>query len=404
MSMDKKYTIKYAAVQGFYLAAFCSLLGFTAIFLLDKGYTNSEIGIIIALSNVIAVILQPLIASLADKYKKITLKAIIRVWIFIIFLTCLGLGLLKEASILVSAFITLAIVGILVVQPFINTVSVQLEERGIFVNFGVARACGSLAYAMVSTVMGILLKYYPPALIPFATVILTVGVLGSISILLGEKKVIRGIEKSKKREKDTDATMEKTETTEAQSLVAFLMSHKRFFSFLIGVTFIFYFHALSCNYLFQIIESVGGDSANMGVASAISAVVELPVMILFIKIVQRISCKTLLRISGVFFAIKSILFFAGTSVNMIYVAQLFQVGGYALFVPASVYYVSKLLNRADMVKGQSLVTTAITLGGVFASVATGWILDNYGARTTLFVGAVVAIIGVISMSFSVEDV
>lgn len=395
MSDNKKYTIKYAAVQGFYWAAFCSLLGFTAIFLLDRGYTNSEIGIIIALSNVAAVFLQPIIASLADKYEKITLKGIIWVGAAIILLTSAGLTIAGGASFLVSAFITFSLIGIMVIQPFVNTMSVQLEERGIFINFGVCRACGSFCYAMVSTVMGILLKYNPTALIPFSAAILTLGLFASVGVLAGHK----GEWKAGRLNKKKDAQEKK-----AQGLVSFLVSHKKFFVFLIGITFIFYYHVLSCNFLYQIIENVGGDSASMGVASSISAVMELPAMIFFIKLVQRVSCKTLLRISGLFFAVKSILYFMAGSVGMIYAAQLFQAGGYALFIPASVYYVSKLLDRADMVKGQSLVTTAITLGGVFASVVGGKMLDDYGAGMTLLVGAVVAVIGVISMSVSVEDV
>ena len=188
MSTEKKYTIQYAAVQGFYWVAFCSLLGFTAVFLLDRNYTNSEIGIIIALSNVLAVFLQPLFASMADKYEKITLKAIICAWSAIILFVCMGLVFMRGASLLVSAFITLALVGVLVIQPFVNTISVQLEERGIFINFGVCRACGSLCYAAASTVIGVLLKYYPVTLIPFSTAIFAIGLLGCVVILLGQQK------------------------------------------------------------------------------------------------------------------------------------------------------------------------------------------------------------------------
>lgn len=393
MSADKKYTIKYAAVQGFYWAAFCSLLGFTAVFLLDKGYTNSEIGIVIALSNVIAVFLQPLIASLADKHERLTLKSIIWLWAAILILVSAGLVFFRGVSLILSVFITVAIVAIMVIQPFINTISVRLEEQGIAVNFGVCRACGSLSYALVSTIIGMLLKHYPTSIIPFSTIVLILGLFISVGILSGRKKFSEGqILKRREQEK------------KAQSLGDFLLSHKKFSGFLIGVTLIFYYHILSNNFLFQIIENVGGDSSNMGIASAICAVVELPVMIFFIKIVKKADCHILLRISGIFFAAKSILYLLAGSVGMIYATQLLQVGGYALFIPASVYYVGKLLDRADMVKGQSLVTTAITLGGVFASVIGGKMLDDYGVGPTLFVGAVVALIGVISMSMSVEKV
>lgn len=71
------------------------------------------------------------------------------------------------------------------------------------------------------------------------------------------------------------------------------------------------------------------------------------------------------------------LYFA-TNMIMIYLAQVCQMFAYALFVPASVYYVNEKIAVADRVKGQSLVTTSMTLSGVFANFAGGIMLDALG--------------------------
>lgn len=397
MTTDRKYTIKYAAVHGFYWAAFCSLLGFTAVFLLDKGFTNLEIGIVIAVSNVAAVFLQPLVAGMADRNAGLSVRKIIGYGTGILVLAAAGLILANRAFVLSAVLMAIAVIVITVMQPFINTMAVQMEEKGVHVNFGLCRACGSLSYAFVSAVLGMLLKSSSVVIIPAAAAALTLLLFISTTALTAFAMEAGNGEEERK-------AGEKGQPVKAQGLLSFLLSHKRFLLFLIGISFIFYFHVISCNYLIQIVLNVGGDSGDMGMASAVSAVVELPAMILFSGLVKRFGCRSLLRVSGLFFVIKSILFFTAQSVGMIYAAQLLQAGGYAIFIPASVYYVGRLLDKADMMKGQSLVTTAVTLGGVFSSIIGGRLLDRYGVRTTLFTCVALTVIGAVCMAWGAEEV
>ena len=89
---------------------------------------------------------------------------------------------------------------------------------------------------------------------------------------------------------------------------------------------------------------------------------------------------------------------------MIYYAEILQIGSYALFIPASVYYVSRLFKKEDMVKGQSMVTTAMTLGGVFASLIGGFLMDEYGTHQMMLVAVLLAFLGVIILIFSTEKI
>ncbi|UTY39066.1 MFS transporter [Allocoprobacillus halotolerans] len=78
---------------------------------------------------------------------------------------------------------------------------------------------------------------------------------------------------------------------------------------------------------------------------------------------------------------------------MIYVAQLMQMGAYALFIPSAVYYVKKKMYAADINKGQSLVTMAMTLSEIFANLIGGVLLDIVGVRSVLLIGVVIFVIG-----------
>ena len=89
---------------------------------------------------------------------------------------------------------------------------------------------------------------------------------------------------------------------------------------------------------------------------------------------------------------------------MIYMAQVLQMGAYALFVPASVYYVNQIIEKNDMVKGQSFLTTSMTLAGVFASLAGGILLDMIGVHESLLLGAIVSVVGVVLGFLTLEKV
>ena len=190
---------------------------------------------------------------------------------------------------------------------------------------------------------------------------------------------------------------------EAQSVWVLLRNNKRFGLLLIGISLIFYTHMITSNYLIQIIENVGGNSSHMGIASSIAAIVELPAMIFFVKLVKKVKCHTLLRLAGVVFGLKYVALYLANSVAMIYIAQVLQCASYALFIPASVHYVSKLFGKADTVKGQSLITTATTLGNVFASLIGGRILDLYGTEEMMLVAVIVALVGVVLLGIGVEN-
>lgn len=397
MKTNRQYTITYAAVHGFYWAAFGALLGFTAVFLLDKGFSNLQIGMVIALSNVAAVFLQPLIAGMADKHEGISVKKIIGWGTAALTLASAGLIIMNHVFWAAAVFMAIAVIAITVMQPFVNTLAVQMEQNGICVNFGLCRACGSLSYALVTAVLGLLLAYASVEIIPLAAVFLTLLLFLSTALLS-----VYGAEKGNKTENRRED--ERLKPLKAQGIFPFMRAHKKFLLFLLGISFIFYFHVLSCNYLIQIIVNVGGDSGDMGIAGALSAIVELPAMVLFSGLVKKAGCRRLLCIAGVFFAVKSVLFFTAGSIGMIYAAQLLQAGGYALFIPASVHYVGRLLDKEDMMKGQSLITTAVTLGGVFSSIIGGRLLDVYGVRVTLLTGVIFTIAGAVCMALGTEEV
>ena len=66
------------------------------VFLLGRGYSNSDIGVIMAAASVAAIICQPLLADASDKIRKITLARIIQLQVFVMLILSICLIILKS--------------------------------------------------------------------------------------------------------------------------------------------------------------------------------------------------------------------------------------------------------------------------------------------------------------------
>ena len=76
MDSRKSLNIKYMASQIFYFGAFAAMMGYASVYLLYKGFSNSTIGIILSLCSILAVFMQPALASFADNHKNIEISRI----------------------------------------------------------------------------------------------------------------------------------------------------------------------------------------------------------------------------------------------------------------------------------------------------------------------------------------
>ena len=66
----RQLTIKYAFLQSTYWISQCIIYSFAAVFLQYKNFNNTQIGIVLSLSAILSIVLQPAISAFADKSKK----------------------------------------------------------------------------------------------------------------------------------------------------------------------------------------------------------------------------------------------------------------------------------------------------------------------------------------------
>ena len=323
---SKKLTAQCAVLQGSYWVAVCAINGFATVFLLHIGLKSSQIGVVLALGNILGVILQPFVAAAADRAKRVTLQQMtagmaIAIILLLILMQCMS----KMVPGIVLSFL---IVNMLlqVVQPLINSISLYYVNHGIYVDFGIGRGVGSASYAVAASFLGILIGRY------YGLAIMAVGCLSFavMFVTLISMPVVKDPNESK------------------------------------------YVN----NYLINIVVSLGGDIKRMGTLLTVSAMSELPTMLLFSRLVGKWDSRKLIRFAAVMFSVKALGYLVCGSISFLYAVQMLQMLSFALCLPSAVYYVNETMAVEDRVKGQSLLIASSTMGGVFGSLSGGVILPE----------------------------
>lgn len=386
-----KLSVQYSALQGLYWMLFCAIYSFATVFLLERGFSGTQTGMIVALGNILGVVLQPAAGTLADRSEKITVHKLIAVLSGVMLLLLAGPGLIQNMLFTAVLFV-LADAVLQILQPLVNSVSVYYINQGVELNFGIARGIGSVMYAVVSSVLGKLVAGYGASLILYCGIILLAGMMIVVCLMpTGGKTATSG-------EMPTGgktAVSGKKEKPEGKSIGEFVIRYRYFTVVLCGLTLLLLSHNMLNNYMIRIVEPLGGDEASMGMAFSIAAVLELPPMFFFSKLVKKIPSEKLLMVSGVFFFIKAGAYLLCADMMQVYMAQIFQMGAFALYIPASVYYVNEVMEDCDKFKGQALMVGTSTLGGVFGGLLGGTLVDYAGVRRLLFAGVATACAGMI---------
>lgn len=400
--MEKRLNVSYAGIQATYWMVYAVVGSFASVFLLARGYSNSEIGVILAAANVVAVVLQPMIADFADRSKKVSLVGIIEIMTIIMLIFMVGLFVFQQKSLALSVIFLMLLAWHTSLQPLINSLNFKLEESGLKINFGVARSMGSLAYSILCAFMGTLVEKYSVGIMPVSGIAVILMLMAS---LLVTKKLFDKAAAAKSGGSEEATTVSvKEEVEEEINLIDFLKRNKVFLILNIGVLGIFFSNQVLNNYMIQIVSSVGGDSEDMGRILSIMAFLEIPLMVFAGSLRKKFSCELMLKIAAVGFTVKIAIHYIATSVAMIYFAQLFQLISFGLFLPVMVMFINEVMSRGEAVKGQAFFTMMSTVASIIGSLIGGVILDLSGAKMLTLIATIITGLGTAILIMSIDKV
>ena len=406
--MEKMLNIKYGCIHGTYWMYYGVAGSFASAFLLARGYSNAEIGIILAVGNILAVFLQPLIADLADRSKKLSLIGVTQLSAVLLMVLTGLLFVMKQKSAALWVVYMFIMAWMTTLQPLFNSLAFKLEETGVHINFGACRSVGSLAYAVLCAFLGTLVEAKGVGVLPLSGEIVLLMLLASLWVtktqfdrMVGEKTGKQAVSVLGECGHVPAADAEEAEEI---NLALFVKRNKLFVVLNLAVIGVFFSNSILNNFMLQVVEGVGGTSEDMGRIFSVMAFLEIPALFFFDKIKERFSCQLILKFAAICFTLKVLLIYLAESVTMIYVAHLLQTLSFGLFLPAMVSFIGEVMAKGEAVKGQALYTVMTTASSMLASVLGGIMLDVSGPGFMLLVSTIVTGLGALVLVLIVDRI
>ena len=384
--MKKSLTFQYTFHQMAYWATAAGVVSFATAFLLQKGFAASTVGILLASGNLLSCVFQPILADRADRIGGNVIKWL-TVGLTMISAACFAsIQLLPLPDMVFGLLYLLGVFAFDAMNPLMNALNVSYMTNGYTINYGLSRGLGSLAYAFAALGIGkVMARFGADWMIWISLGLLAINAGMALSypnlvtLVNGEKKV-----------------------NDCCSIPVFFHRYKWYCVSLLGVMLLGMFHAMTENYLIEIVTPLGGDSGTVGVALFVATAIEAVFLVYLDKIRSRISDNWLLKIAGLSFVLKSVLFLMAGNVMTIYLIQLLQATSYTFLSPIQMYYANNKIAVADMVKGQAFITASYTLGCAAGNFTGGQLLSAFDVRALLIAGVAMAVAGTAVFFLTVE--
>jgi len=379
--------------------------------LIDHGWSDSAATGAITAMSVIAMLTQPVIGYISDKFLS-EKKLVILLLIFASMCFFLLPFSLKSGN-MALVFINMAGITMSAAQAggLIDSWIVGLKQEYESVNYGLIRGTGSLAFAISAQVAGMLTITFGHDVrlwVGFGSLIIT-----TIIALTFRATRRAGQESAESAEvaetADTAEAAESTGTTETADTakenpvskltgieaIKLVFSSKRY-NLLLAVSFFLMMSNTTMLTLNQLlVRDLGGTTAQMGTASAVMAGSEVPLMFLMAVILKKVGFKRLLLFCSAFYVIRMLITASVGSVNALIYVQLMQGLTYAVLIPIAMSYLSQILDeriRSTAVTTYASITVGLT--GILGNMITTTLLAaGFSAQSALIVFSASALVG-----------
>lgn len=381
-------TAAYALLQivcwGFYAVTLC----FSSNVLYGFGFSDSQISILLGICTAISFVLQLVLAEVVTRCPKIKVWGILVTLGSVMLVSNFMVWMPKVPAFAAVAFFGIACMLLQTLPSWTNAIGMDAIKRGSPTNYSIARGIGSLGYSVLAYVTGMLVRGHGFRMVPAVGGICAVALISAAIWFhfAGERNLPEVVQIQPKEEKQS----------------GFLRQYPMFAVFLAGSIVLQFSHNLLSNFMYQIMLVKNGGAGEQGIASAICAFVELPVMFFFPLLMRKIRCDKWVRFASLFVAVKCIGILLSTTPYGVYAAQASQMLGYGLYTISSVNYAEMVVGRGESVRAQTYLGATSTVGNLLAMSAGGVICQHFGAQTMVMVSLAAALIGGGTILFTAE--
>jgi MFS transporter, PPP family, 3-phenylpropionic acid transporter len=380
-----KENIGFGSLQWLFWSAHCTLFAFLVMYLKTRSYNEVQIGIVMSVISITSVIGQPFWGHHSDRR-----NALRNVLVFCMLTAGITALLIP---LFIRSFVMILVIAVVIsftensMPSIIDSWTMNHVPKRPWIDYGLTRGLGSLGFAVTAVLFGVVMDRYGYGLmfpIHITLVFLTVGACYLVDRAL-------------RSDSGTGEAVHHEAPTERFRF----RGSRRFVWFLISSTLVFIGFRATATFYPHLLAQVGGDNKALGLSLSVMALSEVPVLFLSKKLLTRYRDTALIVVSMLFFLLRIYLHIVVHSVAGLIVVQATQSLSFALFLPASVYYIKRISPPS---LGSTYLTIASScyfgIGGIIGSYVGGLLIDVAGISTMLWWGIGSTVVGMLLFLFS----
>ena len=371
MSLKNKYNLLYFL----YCIAGCCLVEFVTVFLLYRGVSNTQIGLVTGIGCVSSIFLSPWLTGLLGRSPRLNVRDVLGgVYLFMAAVFIL-LAYMPMPAVAVMAGYTVIYCLYMGTYSFLQVMASDYTAAGMDINFGLARGLGSASWAIAALLLGMAVDATSPAVTGAAFMAAT-----AVMVLLMRKMPV--------------APSQTGSEEKGGSAIAVLKDYPVFFMILLGFTLCKVGMTPLLTYLPNIMTNLGGSTGMFGVAIFVMALSETPVMAMAGRWMEKMDILTLTVIGGIAYVARNFIICFATSVPMLMVGMIFQGFSYGLLTVVAAYYAMYRLKGSDQAMGQTMTTVMTNgFGSTIGNVAGGVLQDTLGINSMYIFACGMTVLG-----------
>ncbi|MCR8660405.1 MFS transporter [Paenibacillus endoradicis] len=370
--------IIFSLVQLLYCAATAKSV-FTVLFLQQKGLSNTIIGLIISISAVMVIFLQPLWGYISDRFSA-------RIPILI---TCFTMATIMYCMLLTTD-IPIVLGIILVLVSFFECAIASILDVWILAhvgkNYGSIRLWGSIGFSgavfIYSQVIGsgTIASMFP--------VFIVVSILTLVAFILLIRYAGSDL-----------PTKEKRQIQKLSPKV--LIGNIRYVLLLCFVFLLFLPNSPSSTFLPNLFQATGGSVEMYGLSNSFKAAAEIPAFLFGALLLRKFGHVAMIFFASSLYFMAQLLFALAQSPIQVALGQVMQGPAYSLLLLGTLNYVYQLAPKEMQVTAQTLVSAiGMGLAAIVGNYSGGLVIDHYGIKPLYWLG--MSIIAAAMLLFSIS--
>lgn len=361
-------------LSGFNFVFGCSvaiIVGFLPLFLVDKGFTNTEVGIIFSTGPFISLIAQPIWGFICDKRK--STKAVLLILLIVSLFLSWGL-FISDSLVMNIVLMTGFMFFLSPVGPVTDSMTFSFaKQKGR--SYGSIRLWSSAGFAVSSIGIGMLLEKV--GLIHLDLSYYALIILAIIALLFVQDTKLN------------TAPINKSSLNK-------LFKNKEFVIFLAVAALAGIPHRLNDSILGLYLNDLGATKGQIGSAWMFASLSEVPVFAVSVLLFRKYHPIFLITIATILYTLRWVAYGYIKDPTIISVLQVTQGVTFALFFVASMEYISLIV--PDEVKATSQTTFAAVfggIGGIIGSLVGGMLLDRLSPNLAYFASSLISLCSII---------